>query len=270
MKKSKGDSELAKEKKKAKNDTIYVSIYNEKNELIRSLTEKYEENGLQRMYWYMSEKGVRGPSRREPRRNAGEPGGVTVLPGKYKLVMEFEEQKDSTTVNVLFDPRIDVSETTLKAQYDFFKKVEKDTEVAGKAMSQLRESDKIIDEILKQLKEHKGDEYDSLKKTSKATKDSIKVLIDELLGAESKKQGIVRDPKPNIMSYYRGARRYMWSSLQVPGPTEERLYKQGQDKLKPWLEKVNTFFKDQWPKFKDHVNQTDLSPFKEIKEFKLE
>jgi hypothetical protein len=258
-----------KKEKKAKNDTIFVSIYNDKDELIRSLTQKYKNNGIHRMYWYMNEKGVRRPSRREPRKNAGEPGGVRVLPGTYKIVMKFDGKEDNSSITVHSDPRLNVSMAVLKAQYDFFKKVQIDTEVAGNAMAQLRESNKSIDAILKQLKGKKGDEYDSLKKSSKAVKDSIKTMVNALVGAESKKQGIVRDPNTNIMQYYRGTGMYMGSSLQMPGPTEERLFKQGHEKLLPWLEKVNEFFKTDWPKYQEHVNSTDLSPFKEVKSFEL-
>jgi photosystem II stability/assembly factor-like uncharacterized protein len=263
-----GKEGLAKDKK-AKNDTIYVSIYNKNDELIRSLTQKYKKNGVHRMHWYMSEKGVRRPSRKGPGKNAREPRGVNVLPGTYKVVMKFDNKKDSTNVNILFDPRLDVSMNILKAKYDFLKSVENDNAVAGKAMTQLRQSNKTIDDILKQLKERKGDEYDSLKKNSKVVKDSIKTLVDQLLGAESKKQGIVRDPNPNIMQYYGNARRYMGSSLQMPGATEKRLLEQGQEKLAPWLIKVNAFFANDWPKYQQHVKQTDLSPFKEVKIFEL-
>ncbi|MEN8249340.1 MAG: hypothetical protein ABFS32_10450 [Bacteroidota bacterium] len=269
-KESDNDKKKLDKKKKAKNDTIYVSIYNDKDELIRSLTQKYKKNGMHRMYWYMDEKGVQRASRNKPRRSNREPGGVTVLPGTYKVVMKFDNKKDSTNLKVLYDPRLNVSREILTAQYNFFKKVEKELGVASEAMKQLRESNQTIDNILKQLKDKKGHEFDSLKKTSKTVKDSIKLLVDELLGAESKKQGIVRDPKPNIMSYYWGARRYMWSSLQMPGPTEERLYKQGNDKLKPWLEKVNDFYKMEWSQYQEHVTHTNLSPFKETDVFKLE
>lgn len=258
-----------KKDKAAKNDTIYVSIYNEQNELIRSLTEKYKKNGVHRMYWSMSEKGVKRASRIEPSKNSGEPSGVNVLPGTYKVVMKFDEHKDSTSVKVLFEPRLNVPMSVLKAQYDFFKTAEKDHEVAGKAIAQLQQSSKVIEAILKQLKDRKGDAYDSLKKNSTAVKDSIKILVDELLGAESEKQGIVRDPNPNIMQFYSGVGMYMGSSLQMPGPTEQRLLKQGQEKLAPWLEKVNAFYKDEWPKYQEHVKQTNLSLFKETESFKL-
>lgn len=263
-------ADKAKEKdEKAKNDTIFISIYNAKGELIRSLTEKFKKNGMFRTYWRMNEKGVRYPSRREPRKNASEPGGVTVLPGTYKVVMMFDEKKDSTAINVLFDPRIDIANGVLEAQYDFFKSLEKDISVASDAMAQLRSSKKIANDIEAKLKDREGEVYDSLRSSTKAIKKSIKGLIDELLGEESKKQGIVRSPKPTILSYYYSASGYMDSSLAKPGPTEERLRKQGQEKLNPWLEKLNKFYSEEWSNYQKQVEETNLSPFKEIKSFSI-
>jgi photosystem II stability/assembly factor-like uncharacterized protein len=259
-----------KKEKKAKNDTIFVAIYNENGEQIRSLTRKYSKNGMYRMYWRMDEKGIRYPSRRDARINSSEPGGADVLPGTYKVVMTFDDKKDSTMVKVGFDPRIEMSDATLKAKYDFYKKMEGNIEIATKAMNQLKESKKIAEEIEKMLKEKDGDDYDSLKKTVKAVKKSIGELTDELLGPQSKKQGIVRSPDPTILSYYFSARRYLGSSLSAPGGTEERLLKQGQDKLNPWLEKVNSFYDEDWKKFEQQAKATDLSPFKETTSFILE
>lgn len=259
-----------KKDKKSKNDTIFISIYNDKGEKIRILTRKYKENGMFRMYWRMDEKGIRYPSRRDSRRNAPEPGGVSVMPGTYKVVMTFDDQKDSTLVKVAYDPRLDVSNTVLQAKYDFYKSLEGNIDIATQALNQLKDSKKIAGGVQKMMADKKGEEYDSLKKTVKAINKLIKELTDELLGPQSKKQGIVRSPDPTILSYYYGARRYLGSSLQAPGATEERLLKQGQDKLNPWLEKVNKFYSEEWPGFEEQAKATDLSPFKETKSFKLE
>lgn len=137
-------------------------------------------------------------------------------------------------------------------------------------MNQLKESKNIADGVKKMMQDKKGEDYDSLKKTVKSINKSIKDLTDELLGPESKKQGIVRSPNPTVLSYYFSARRYLGSSLKAPGATEERLLKQGQARLTPWLEKVNTFYSEEWPKFEEQCEATDLSPFKETKSFKLE
>ena len=255
--------------KVAKNDTIFISVYNDKGELIRSLTRKYKEDGIQRMYWYMDEKGIARPSKREPRKNAPEPGGVTVLPGSYKIVMQFDDVKDSTTLNVIFDPRLDVSMDILKAQYAYAKNIEADLKVASDAVAQLRESNKIATELSKKLKDREGAAYDSLAKSTKAITKEIKDLMAKVFGAESDKQGIVRDPNPTVLSYYYAAGRYAGSSLQKPGPTEQRLLEQGKSKLKPWLESVNTFYAEKWSKYQEEVKGVDLSPFKEVNSFNL-
>ena len=256
--------------KKPKADSVTVSIYNAENILIRTLKQAYKENGVQRMYWHMDEKGVRRPARKEPKKNASEPGGVDVLPGSYKIVMAYDGKKDSTNIKVIYDPRIDMPMSTLKAKYDAFKIIEGQTEVAANAMSALRKSDQIIDDILKQLKGREGEDYDSLKKLSKSVKDSVKVLVDALLGPESDKQGIVRSPDPTVMSYIRQSQMYLGSSLSMPGATENQLMENAKGKLTPWLNKVNAFYTSTWSDYKQHVAAVDLSPFKDIPKFELE
>ncbi|HHL52547.1 MAG TPA: hypothetical protein ENJ39_04160, partial [Flammeovirgaceae bacterium] len=151
-KKSKKNKNSAEEVKpadkpqEAKNDTIFIKIYNSQNELIRTLTRKYKENGMHRLYWQMDEKGVRWPSRKEPRKNASEPSGAPVLPGTYKVVMAFDGSRDSTLINVMYDPRLPVTREILQAKHDFYKNMEKDIATATAAMDQLRASQEVIKE----------------------------------------------------------------------------------------------------------------------------
>ena len=136
-------------------------------------------------------------------------------------------------------------------------------------MSALRESKTIVEDILEKLKTREGSDYDSLKSLSKIVKDSIKVLMDDLVGPESDKQGIVRSPDPSIMSYVGQAQMYLRSSLSIPGATEQQLMDNGKDKLGPWLDKVNSFYSDTWSTYKSSVNQVDLSPFEDTPKFEL-
>ena len=250
-------------------DSIHIRIYKADGTQIRHLKQKYENNGLQRIYWSMNEAGVRRPSRRDPRTNASEPGGVQVVPGEYKVVFSFGEQKDSTTIKVLADPRLEISESVLQAKYTFAKTLEPRLEVAEKAMAQLRDSKSIIDEVKNKLKGREGEAYDSLQSHSKEVLESIDQLMDELVGPESDKQGIVSFPERSIMSYLNQVSRYLRSSLQAPGATEERLKKQGDEKLAPWVDQVNSFFSDEWTKYRQHVENTDLSPFEDVEKFEL-
>ena len=248
-------------------DTIVVQVYNKENTLIRTLKNKYDKNGLFRMYWALDEKGIRYPSREKPEDKSPEPGGVNVLPGTYKVVMSFGSQKDSTTINVKFDPRLAISEETLLANYKANKQLENEIGIASQAMDQLRNSNKILDDILKQAKV-KGESYDSLRNLTNATKDSIKMLVDELIGAKSDKQGITGEENPSIIDYFYSAVFYL-GSFNLPGPTQARTMTHAKNKLLPWLAKTNEFYEKQWKEYQKFVEEAKLSPFEEVKSFQL-
>ncbi len=115
----------ANSKKTKPNDTLVLTVFNSKNELIRTIKRKApKKNGLNRMYWYMNEKGVKRPSRKA-NKSKTEPRGVTVLPGTYKLVLAFNNQKDSTHISVKYDPRINISTDVLTKKYELLKQIEK-------------------------------------------------------------------------------------------------------------------------------------------------
>ena len=86
-------------------DSVQVKIYNDKQELVRNLRWK-ADSGFNRRSWGMEGKGYRNPGSPKPRPGAPEPGGMPVLPGTYKLVMEYLQSKDSTMVTVKDDPRL--------------------------------------------------------------------------------------------------------------------------------------------------------------------
>jgi hypothetical protein len=115
-----------------------------------------------------------------------------------------------------------------------------------------------------------GEQYDSLKSLTKSTQKEVKKLMDEFLGEEIKKQGIVRSPKPNILSFYYEPMSYLGSSLKPVGATETRLMKQATEKMKPWLAKVNAFFSADWEVYQKLVEETDLSKFEKVEEFGIE
>ena len=54
------------------------------------------KNGLYRVYWDLDKKGLRFLSRRTPKPNANEPGGLSILLCNYKVILEYGKEKDST------------------------------------------------------------------------------------------------------------------------------------------------------------------------------
>jgi len=88
------------EQNKVKYDSVSVDVFNDKNEMIRSLKFKAEpginkitwgldqkgvRSGINKITWGLDQKGVRYPQRTAPGRSRGnrqqEPGGYIALPG---------------------------------------------------------------------------------------------------------------------------------------------------------------------------------------------
>ena len=59
-----------------KGDSARVRIYNDKNELIRSLRWSVDKRVQSSQYWGMEEKGFRQPGSPKPQPDAPEPGGI--------------------------------------------------------------------------------------------------------------------------------------------------------------------------------------------------
>ncbi|MBT8267569.1 MAG: hypothetical protein KJP20_13565, partial [Bacteroidia bacterium] len=102
------------------------------------------------------------------------------------------------------------------------------------------------------------------------SKDIIK-KIDEIiaiyLGKIDKRQGITRNPEPNVNQRIGNAGFYVGSRQNGMTTTERTLIKHAKDALNDALEKTNVFFTDHWQPYQDKIEVLDLSPFKEIKIF---
>ncbi len=263
-------TEVKSEKPVVKFDSIFFEVYNDKNELIRSLKNKApKENGVHRMFWGMDEKGTRGPSRRIAKKNAREPRGITVLPDTYILKIHFGNETVSETIDVSYDPRVEMPFGVLKSKYDLLKELESKSGIAGQATQRLLESKEIVEDYKKRIKDKSEiKNQKELLKTQDKTLNSINGLLDDMLGKEDKRQGITATEFPSTVSYLFSARRYIGSLLQKPGKTELTLIKNADEKVSAVISKINKFYKTDWVSYQTLVEQLDLSPFKKIEELK--
>ncbi len=261
--------------KKSKKDTtikvpknIIVKIYNKNNTLIRTLKQKVpKENGLHRMYWRLNEKGVNKPSRKL-KKSKKEPSGITVLPGTYKVVFNYDKAKDSTNVLVKYDLRKHIPMSVLQAKFNMQKQVQKEMDLAYRAVKQVLESKKIVTDYKKQLKSKKDKKYKDLIKTQDTILKSLNGLVDDMLGKKDKRQGITATKNPSNISYLYLANQYISSLQTLPGKTEKTLLQNANNKVNAVVAKINNFFKTKWANYRLKMEPLKLSPFKEIKELK--
>jgi hypothetical protein len=253
---------------KVKWDSVHMNIY-DGDRLIRTLKQKApKESGVYKWTWFMDEKGTDRPSRRN-RSRRGEPGGVSVKPGTYKVVMSFGDQTSEKMITVKDDPRIKVSNQNTNEVYATLKQLEEMQQIAADAVEQLVDSKTIAEEYSKMLAKLDKTANKENIKASKAIAKKIEEIIAMYLGSIDERQGITRNPEVTVMQRLGTARYYVGSRQNGITATETTLIQHAKDELNSALDKTNSFFTEEWSAYKSKMEGLNLSPFKEIKTFKM-
>ena len=220
--------------KKTKKDSLVLNIYNG-DKLIRTLKKvPPTKKGIFRWYWNMDEKGKSRPSR-NLRSSKREPSGVKVIPGEYKIVLSYKNEKSEEKISVESDPRLVIDIDNLKSVYNESKVLENYMSKAYDAVKQLIESKKVLNEYLKLLKNNKSDDIKSLNKEIKEDVKKIDKIVALFLGKEDKRQGIVRNPESTVMTRLRTASTYVGSRKSGLTSTEKNLIEHAKNELKEAL-----------------------------------
>jgi photosystem II stability/assembly factor-like uncharacterized protein len=246
-------------------DSVIVKIYNDKNNLIRTLLWTVD-TGFNRKYWGMEERGARRPGSQKPLPNAPEPGGFQVLPGTYKVVLSYAGQTDSSMIIVKDDPRLGNRNQIKIAQRNAYDRLLKASDKLTLAMDRMSEAEEIVNKMINQTKGVEGKPADSLRKTSNSLVEDLKKIRESINGKTSDKQGIVRNPfEVTVLSQLQIAQQSINSKMVEPGAHEERLVLNAENAVKSILATINDFFASKWENYKKQVEETKLNLFKEYK-----
>lgn len=258
-----------KEETKVKWDSITMTIF-DGDRLIRTLKEKAPDStGIYKSTWYMDEAGVDQASR-TTRKRTREPGGVSVKPGTYKVVLSFGDQNSEEMITVKSDPRLDVSIANINEVYTASKNLEAMQQTMADAVKQLVESKQIAEKFQSDLKKLNKDKYKEDIKSSKDIIKAIDEIIDIYLGKKDKRQGITRNPEVTVSQRLGLANGYVGSRQNGLTSTETTLMTNAKTALHEALDKTNTFFNVSWKPYQEKMEQLQTNPFKEIKTFQLD
>jgi hypothetical protein len=198
-------------------------------------------------------------------------GSKTALPGNYKIVAEYKESKDSTQLNVIYDPRIPKTVEALKAQREMIDKLTSDLEILYNGTQRLIESKEIAGKISAQIKGIEGENIKELQKAVKVVQDSINSVQDFIFGKENTDaQGITSRSEITVTSKAFEAMRYIGSRPGMPTATEERLVAQTKSLMSDCVEKINAFYKNTWPEFRKKAEETEIPLFKDYEPLKFQ
>ena len=245
-------------------DSVIVKIFNDKNEIIRNLKWR-ADSGYNRQYWGMEEKGFRQPGSPKPKPGSIEPGGLPVLPGMYKIVIALGKEMDSTFVTVKDDPRLGNRNDIKLAQTAMYNRLRKKADKLTEGMDRLTEAEEVCIKMQAQLKGVEGKEMDSLRKSTTAMQDSIKIIREFISGKTSDKQGISRPPQITVTTIMQQAMQYIGGKQTVPGVQEEKLVQGAEEMIDQAVQRINGFFNGKWKDYRQQVEATKVNLFKEYK-----
>lgn len=250
--------------KKAKKDSATVRIYDQQNNLIRTLKMKVD-TGLNRNSWGFDMKGIRQPGSPKPKANAPEPRGYSVFPGTYKLVVTVGKETDSTSIVVNADPNVPEDRNIYEAKMRMMERLDKSTERLTAITDRLSEAEETISKIEAQLKNEEGKQIDSLRKAGKAMTDSIKQIRNFIFGKPQEKQGYGSPFQVTVNGALGEVRGEVLRKTKIPDQQELRMASQAEGLVEEAVQKTNSFFNTHWENYKKLVENTPLQVFKVYK-----
>lgn len=248
-------------------DKMTVIVIDNTGDTIRTFKRKLKE-GMNRVRWRPDSKGVAFP-RKEEAKEKTEPGGMPILPGTYKLVMEYGKHKDSTELVVELDPRVDKSMFDPQAKYTAMKSFNEKVEAVTTAYNNLKEAKKslgLYEKIIAVQEDTVKKEYTKLNKKISGNIDSLMNLY--MLPKPVKTQ--YEDDSETLMTQLWNARRFLGSSTGAPTPNGQNAIKNTTKKSMDILTGVNAFFSKDWKEYISKIKELPLDIFKEYEEVKIE
>ena len=247
---------------KSRVDSVWVRIYNDKNENIRTLRWK-ADTGMNRQYWNMDEKGFRFPGSARPRAGSVEPSGNQVLAGRYKVVLNAGALADSTFITIKDDPRIGDRNEVKLAQRSMQLRLRESSNKLTEGMDRLADAEEVLQKTEAYSKDMEGKQIDSLRKSTKRIQDEIKSIREFISGKPQTRQGYGNVPQITVINQWQQASAAIVAKPVIPGKQEEMLIERAEGLIKEAVQRINTFFDGKWKAYRKQVEETPLKIFKD-------
>lgn len=247
---SKKDKKEGKDTLKVNYDDVFFTVMSLKMDTVRNI--KFNaDSGYHYVRWALDANSVRFP-RQSKSKNGNPRGGGYLVPGTYYIFMEYAGYKDSISVKVLPDPRVNIKPADYLKQKklydDYLEKVEKLT----LAYDFLIEAKKTIKRVEAATDLMEEDKKKAILDSSKKTLQKIKNL-QEIFHLPENFEGYdhvtlkLNDLIFDALSYIQASN----GELQANG---KRAVEIAEQKMKETLEKINHFINNEWAVYTKQLN----------------
>jgi photosystem II stability/assembly factor-like uncharacterized protein len=214
--------------------------------------------------WGLDTKGAKMPSNIEPDKDQLEPwGGPNVGPGTYKVIAEFGDYKDSTTLNVIEDPRLNYTIADREAKALAVRNLNKSIEKAEKAYNRLKDAEKTMKLIDEQLQNVPDSTKKQVVDLAKPIRDSI-TNLKALFFSQKEIKGIQRDPDYLNARFWKARGYITEGGRAAPNAAALIAIEEVNKESSKIIERINTLFDKPWKDYKTAVESVKYSLFKDF------
>lgn len=255
-----GEKEDKEKNEKVDKSKLKFIVLNQVGDTVRTFSRKIKDKGLIRTTWSLETDGVAGPSRREREEDADPPYGILALPGTYEVHVIYGDLKDSITVEVKTDPRIEMTDADRQAMVNAREKIDALMTRANDGFEKIRDAKESLAVVEKLVGTLTDTTKTNMGKLMKEHKKKLGQLEDLFFNKRGLK-GIQRNPEV-LNSYLGSARRYFAVAYGAPGPNAEVAFQKAVEKTDKVLAELEAYFAGDWKDFQQKVEATDFSIFK--------
>ncbi|HMQ61540.1 MAG TPA: hypothetical protein PKE06_12780, partial [Flavilitoribacter sp.] len=192
----------------------------------------------------------------------------TVLPGVYKLVFVYGDQKDSTLLTVHDDPRLHRTIGDYQQREAVYKDYAGVIEAAAKGFDRLQEANKTVDRVNAALVNLPDSTRKMITDLGKAVKDTL-ASLEKLYTQPEGMKGIQRSAD-NLQAVLGGANRYVNDIEGQPSQMALLTVAQAKSETRKVLDKVNAFLNGDFVAYQRKVEAVQYSLFKPLEPVRME
>jgi hypothetical protein len=219
-----------------------------------------DEEGINRTAWNLRRDGYRRPGTSDEEAEFL-PSGPSVLPGTYTITVKRGDSEAGSTVEVLADPRYDISARERQAKLDLQLHAMQRLEVATEAIDRIRDARDAVEEVLEHIEERDDSTAAALTESGEALKKKLDALEERFQGPRDV-QGIRGDPDA-VQRLLGSAYGALGSSWDAPTESQRTYLEQAEQKLSEVIEEVNRVFAEDVPAFRSQVADARIELFPE-------
>lgn len=237
-----------------------VYIYDKDNNLVHNFKREIADTGIVKLGWVMRNNGLRVPRKDEPKPDEDPPFGSSTLPGKYKILIEWRGNKDSSYFEIKQDPRSPLTENAITSNRRIANELQIEAEKVAIVYDKIRNASYSIDIIEKMTSILNDTTQKEIKKLNEEQRKKIKEINKEMFGPEPGK-GYEPDPEDAMTHYFR-TQNYLNTAGNSIGSNIQNQINISKKKFNEITTKMNKYLSEDFVKYQKSIEGYRLTPFK--------